>query len=167
MIANRKGFRPYASVVAVGLFLSTFLAARGEVSASGVRLLGGNEVVSMDVSCDTGATTCPTGLAPGGVARQTSPRGINARGDIVGFYVDSAGRQHGFLRHDGLYATIDFPLAGVRARSQTASTPKAKSSANTCCRSIRMLPKLTAVLPAESSQRKPQPRLHQGFSLWA
>jgi hypothetical protein len=115
MIANRKGFRPYAGVVAVGLFLSTYLAAAVEVSASGVRLLGGNEAASIDVSCDAGATTCPTGLAPGGVARQTSLRGINARGDIAGFYVDSAGRQHGFLRHDGLYTTIDFPLAGVRS----------------------------------------------------
>ena len=116
MIANRKGFRPYASVVAVGLFLSsTILAAGGEVATSGVALLEGNEVVSFDVSCETGVTTCPAGLVPGGVARQTSARGINARGDIVGFYVDSAGRQHGFLLQDGLYTTIDFPLAGVRA----------------------------------------------------
>jgi hypothetical protein len=116
MIANPKGFRLYASIVAVGLFLpSTFLAARVEVSTSGVRLLGGNEVVSIDVSCPTGVTTCPSGLAPGGVARQTSARGISPRGDIVGFYVDSAGRQRGFLLQDGLYTTIDFPLAGVRA----------------------------------------------------
>ena len=116
MIAHRKGFRPYASVVAVRLFLSsTILAAGGEVATSGVALLEGNEVVSFDVSCETGATSCPTGLVPGGVARQTSARGINARGDIVGFYADSAGRQHGFLLQDGLYTTIDVPLAGVRA----------------------------------------------------
>jgi hypothetical protein len=117
MIANPKGFRLYASIVAVGLFLpsTSFLGASVEVSTSGVRLLAGNEVVSIDVSCPTGATTCPSGLAPGGVARQTSARGINPRGDIVGFYVDSAARQRGFLLHDGLYTTIDFPLAGVRA----------------------------------------------------
>lgn len=116
MIANRKGFGPCSSVVAVGLILlSTFLATDVEVSTSGVRLLGGNEVVLIDVNCDTGATTCPVGLAPGGVARQSSVRGINPQGDIVGFYVDSAGRQHGFLRRDGLYTTIDFPLNGVRA----------------------------------------------------
>ena len=49
MIANRKGFRSYASVVTVGLFLSsTLLAAAGEVSPSGVHLLEGNEVVSFD-----------------------------------------------------------------------------------------------------------------------
>jgi len=116
MIPNPKGFRLYASIVAVGLFLpSPFLAAGVEVPTSGVSFVGGNEVVSFDVSCPTGATTCPAGLTPGGVARQTSARGINAGGDIVGFYVDSAGRQRGFLLHDGLYTTIDFPLAGVRA----------------------------------------------------
>jgi hypothetical protein len=115
MIANRRGFRPYGGVVAGGLFLSsTFFAAADEVSTSGVRLLGGREVVSIDVSCDAGANTCPTGLAPGGVARQTSVRGINPQGDIVGFYVDSAGRQHGFVRQDGRYTTIDFPIAGLR-----------------------------------------------------
>jgi hypothetical protein len=34
---------------------------------------------------------------------------------MVGFYVDTAGKQHGFLLSDGVYTTIDFPLAGVRA----------------------------------------------------
>ena len=116
MIANRKGFRPYARVAAVALFFASTLLAPGvEVSASGVRLLGANEVVSIDVSCGTGATTCPAGLAPGAVARQTALRGINARGDVVGFYFDTADRQHGFVRQDGLDTTIDFPLAGVRA----------------------------------------------------
>ena len=71
--------------------------------------------VSFDVGCDAVALSCPTGLAPGRVATQTSARGINARGDIVGFYVDLTGKQHGFLLQDGLYSTIDFPLAGVRA----------------------------------------------------
>src|SRR5262245_4739418 len=69
----------------------------------------------VDVRCDAGAISCPAGLAPGGVAGQTSVRGINARGHVVGFYVDAAGRQHGFLLQDGVYETIDFPLAGVRA----------------------------------------------------
>ena len=115
MIANRKGFRTYGPAIAVGLFLSsTFFAAADDVSSSGVRLLGGAEVVSVDVSCAAEATTCPTGLAPGAVARQTALRGINPRGDIVGFYVDTGGRQHGFVRQDGLYTTIDFPLASLR-----------------------------------------------------
>ena len=73
--------------------------------------------IPVDVSCDAAATSCPAGLAPGGVARQTSARGINARGDIVGFYSDAANVQHGFLLHDGTFTTIDFPLSGVRATS--------------------------------------------------
>jgi len=68
-----------------------------------------------DVRCDADATSCPAGLAPGGVAAQTGARGINARGDVVGFYVDAQGKQHGFLLQDGRYSTIDFPAAGVRA----------------------------------------------------
>ena len=121
MIANRKGFRPYGAVVAVGLFLGTaFLAASDE----GVRLLGGNEVALIDVSCDAGATACPAGLVPGAVARQTALRGINARGDIVGFYVDSANRQHGFVRKDERYTTIDFPLAGLRGMVANGINPQ-------------------------------------------
>lgn len=68
-----------------------------------------------DVRCDAEATSCPAGLAPGGVAAQTSARGINARGDVVGFYVDGQRQQHGFLLQDGRYSTIDYPIAGVRA----------------------------------------------------
>jgi probable HAF family extracellular repeat protein len=68
-----------------------------------------------DVSCPATATICPAGLAPGAIAQQTSARGVNARGDIVGFYVDTAGRQHGFLRQDGQYTTLDFPVSGLRA----------------------------------------------------
>lgn len=45
--------------------------------------------------------------------------GINARGDIVGNYVDAGGRSHGFLLRDGEFTTIDFPhpqAAGTDAR---------------------------------------------------
>ena len=66
---------------------------------------------SIDVSCVATATSCPAGLAPGQVARQTSARGINTRGDIVGSYVDSAGLQHGFLLQDGAWLTLDFTVA--------------------------------------------------------
>jgi probable HAF family extracellular repeat protein len=69
----------------------------------------------LDVRCDAEATSCPAGLAPGEVAAQTSARGINARGDIVGFYVDAQRKQHGFLLQDGRYSTIDYPITGVRA----------------------------------------------------
>ena len=77
--------------------------------------------IPVHVRCDAAATSCPAGLAPGGVARQTSARGINARGDIVGFYSDAANVQHGFLLHDGTFTTIDFPLSGVRATSAASA----------------------------------------------
>lgn len=73
-------------------------------------------VVSIDVRCPStaDASACPAGLAPGQVAAQTSARGINARGDIVGSYV-AAGRQRGFLLSQGRYTSLDFPVPGVRA----------------------------------------------------
>src|SRR5207302_8668806 len=42
--------------------------------------------VPINVQCATTATaeSCPAGLMPGQVAPQTSAKGINARGDIVG-----------------------------------------------------------------------------------
>jgi len=49
---------------------------------------------------------------PGAVSTQAW--GINARGDIVGSYVDAGSRSHGYLLRDGEFTTIDF--------SATAST---------------------------------------------
>ncbi len=66
---------------------------------------------SIEVSCDAAAVACPAGLAPGTAASQTSARGINARGDVVGFYIDAAGRQHGFLLSEGQYRSVDVPGA--------------------------------------------------------
>lgn len=57
---------------------------------------------------------------PGGTG--TNPGGINARGDVVGNYHDSADNVHGFLWHQGSFSTIDFPGAsftsarGINAR---------------------------------------------------
>jgi hypothetical protein len=65
-------------------------------------------------SHDAAASACPAGLAPGQVAAQTSARGINSRGDIVGAYV-AGGRQRGFLLTDGQFTSLDFPVPGVRA----------------------------------------------------
>lgn len=46
---------------------------------------------------------------PGAV--MTNAQGINAQGEIVGFYTDTAGRTHGFLRSGGTFRSIDFPGA--------------------------------------------------------
>ena len=49
----------------------------------------------------------PLEPAPGA---STTPTGINARGDVVGFFV-SGGHVHGFLRSKGKYTVIDVPGA--------------------------------------------------------
>ena len=41
----------------------------------------------------------------------TNPQGINARGDIVGWYVDASSVFHGFLLRDGVFTTVDYPGA--------------------------------------------------------
>jgi len=46
-------------------------------------------------------------------ATVTRATGINARGDIVGFYGDLNGVTHGFLLRRGLFSTIDFPHASL------------------------------------------------------
>src|SRR5688500_3507216 len=42
-------------------------------------------------------------------ARSTGSWGINAAGDIVGGYVDAAGRGHGYVLRGGAFTTIDYP----------------------------------------------------------
>jgi probable HAF family extracellular repeat protein len=39
----------------------------------------------------------------------TNAQGINAQGEIVGFYTDTAGRTHGFVQSGGFWRSIDFP----------------------------------------------------------
>lgn len=52
-------------------------------------------------------------LNAGGTAFANPPQGtvaanINSRGDTAGYYVDSSGTQHGFIRyHDGNFVTVD------------------------------------------------------------
>ncbi len=46
---------------------------------------------------------------PGAVL--TNAQGINPGGDIVGFYNDTLGKQHGFLLSEGNFTSIDYPDA--------------------------------------------------------
>ena len=48
---------------------------------------------------------------PGSVL--TNAQGINALGELVGFYTDTGGKTHGFLRSGDQYRSIDFPTAGL------------------------------------------------------
>lgn len=60
---------------------------------------------AVDVPCAAGAPS----FCPGGIASQTAVNGINAAGDIVGWYVDGAKHQHGFVMKNGQYTTLDVP----------------------------------------------------------
>src|SRR5918992_2048062 len=44
---------------------------------------------------------------PGAIA--TNAQGINAQGEIVGGYTDTAGRSHGYLLSGGQFQSIDVP----------------------------------------------------------
>ena len=46
-------------------------------------------------------------------AASTQVTGINAAGDLSGFYVDGAGNTHGFTRIGGSFTTVDNPLSTV------------------------------------------------------
>jgi probable HAF family extracellular repeat protein len=46
---------------------------------------------------------------PGAVL--TNAQGINAGGEVVGFYVDTLGKTHGFVMSGGAYRSIDYPNA--------------------------------------------------------
>ena len=48
---------------------------------------------------------------PGAVL--TNVQGMNALGELVGLYTDTAGKTHGFLRSGEQYRSIDFPNAGL------------------------------------------------------
>ena len=86
--------------------LGTFVLA-GDAGAQPYRF------IPVDVHCPATAVACPAGLAPGQVAAQTSARGINSSGDIVGFYV-AGGRQYGFLLSRGQFTSLEFPVPGAR-----------------------------------------------------
>jgi hypothetical protein len=111
MIANRIGFRPDATTMK-----ALFSVISGTLMLAGQAFGQPYTFVPIDVHCPAtaAAADCPAGLAPGQVAAQTSARGINSRGDIVGFYV-AGGRQRGFLLTDGQFASLEYPVPGVRA----------------------------------------------------
>jgi uncharacterized membrane protein len=44
-------------------------------------------------------------------AASTTPQGINATGDVVGYYLDSKNVRHGFLLRAGTFSSIDYPSA--------------------------------------------------------
>jgi probable HAF family extracellular repeat protein len=65
------------------------------------------------------AAACATPITAAGTyrelsvpgAKQTEARGVNNRGDIVGFYAEAQDQLHGFLYASGVLTTIDVPDA--------------------------------------------------------
>jgi probable HAF family extracellular repeat protein len=50
---------------------------------------------------------------PGSLPNGTWPYGINDHGTVVGFYFGSDGLTHGFIFHNGQWATLDYPHASA------------------------------------------------------
>lgn len=110
MIVNCMGFRPDAARVKV-----LFSVILGSLMLAGHAVAQSYTFVPIDVHCPAtaAASACPAGLLPGQVATQTSARGVNSRGDIVGLYV-AGGRPRGFLLTQGQFTSLEYPAAGVR-----------------------------------------------------
>jgi hypothetical protein len=87
----------------------------GTLMLTGHAFAQGYRFVALDVHCPAAAeaSACPAGLAPGQVVAQTSARGVNSRGEVVGVYV-AGGRQHGFRLSRGQFVSLDYPAPGVR-----------------------------------------------------
>ena len=90
---------------------------RGVLSLTGILplLLGSGAAQSFNFDPIDG----PCSDCSGGIALSTTAYGINPAGDIVGNYNDKAG-QHGFLRKDGQFTTIDVPASLVGGSPRTA-----------------------------------------------
>jgi probable HAF family extracellular repeat protein len=97
------------------LFMSAaLLAGCSADSVQGPRPSTASALFERSPSHAGGTFTFKTIDVPNALA--TIAYGINARGDIVGTYVDAAHQQHGFRLRDGDYQTIDFRAAdGVLA----------------------------------------------------
>jgi hypothetical protein len=85
------------------------------LSTAGGRAAQSFNIAPIDVPC----STC--GIS--GIMPMTTASGINPSGDVVGTYKDPLGGQHGFLRRDGQFTSIDVPgaLAGVSGTLPTAA----------------------------------------------
>jgi uncharacterized membrane protein len=101
------------------------------------KLLAASAIVACVIVCACSDLTAPKKLVPGSLAAaatlapqrgesgsertfdfttidvpgalSTSAQDINARGDIVGTYMDGSHHSHGYLLRDGQFTTIDFP----------------------------------------------------------
>jgi hypothetical protein len=94
--------------------------------------------------------TFTTNDFPGAVSTQA--RSVNALGEIVGWYTDSAGRTHGYVLSGGHFRSIDFP--GAESTSRVLGRQETSSAA--IRRAIQRCPER---LSADETQRVRQGRL--------
>src|SRR6266851_3642842 len=66
-------------------------------------------LTSVSAGAQTAAFTFTQLDFPGSLS--TEMDGINAEGEIIGFFVDKAGKQHGFLHQPATVTQLDFPGA--------------------------------------------------------
>src|SRR5262245_8656804 len=88
--------RPWSAIATIIVLIAGFNGIAHESIVSATNNRDGSEAgyASVDV--------------PG--ATLTSAQGINARGDIVGFYANATGT-HGYVRRDGVFTTFNYPGA--------------------------------------------------------
>ena len=70
-------------------------------------------------------------------ATGTIGSGINTRGEIVGYYFDTAGAVHGFLLSKGVLTAIDFPGATDTFAFKINSPGQIVGAVETIRRSVR------------------------------
>jgi probable HAF family extracellular repeat protein len=102
----------YSYNCSVGALEGNYLYSNGNLTPAPLDPLGINdsgEIVNGQVYANGVFTTLSApGDAPGTIAFAT---GINNLGQIVGFFLDASGAQHGFLDTNGTFQTIDVPGA--------------------------------------------------------
>jgi probable HAF family extracellular repeat protein len=74
-----------------------------------VTLIGLLVAISLSRVSGQGTPVFSTIDFPGAVS--TNPQGINAGGEIVGWYTDTAGKTHGFVMSGGSFRSVDYPGA--------------------------------------------------------
>lgn len=73
--------------------------------------LAGSDLASGTASFDRDAPTFTVTSIDVPGAGATVPQGINAGGDVSGWYLDPGGHTHGFIMHDGAFTQVDYPGA--------------------------------------------------------
>ena len=103
---TRFGGRRFVPAMAIILGIATACSDHGPTSptAEGMRNPG-----NLRFDRETPTFSFASIDVPGALA--TSPQGINAGGDISGWYVDAGRHAHGFILHDGAFTQIDYPGA--------------------------------------------------------